>query len=397
MTKDPATKNKLRLIFVQPGYSSYRQPLLEKLKENYDVTIFFVKDPKSTFSGNHNMEPTERLSVSREKVFFNYLLLIGRYFDLLLLMMKNDYSVIVTSISISPQTLIALLISKIKRKKLVYWVEEWFLPKRRNLREWMKLFPIILAAKIVLGNANAIVVEGKPQFKYVRNFNVPKERIFFSNHSSLDFSKFDGVDLRDKLEFNNGSIILFVGRIIQVKGLDILIKAFHRLSQENPDASLVICGDGDFRSYCERLVKELGTNTVFFQGQVLDQAQLASYYKTADVVVVPSLISLYAEGWGLVVNEAMSMGKPIITTNATGAALDLVEDGINGYVVNHGNIDQLYLALKRILGNTQLIDFMGRNSRRKFEDFNDFHKMFEGFRNAINYVDPAKLRESSAN
>jgi glycosyltransferase involved in cell wall biosynthesis len=85
-----------------------------------------------------------------------------------------------------------------------------------------------------------------------------------------------------------------------------------------------------------------------------------------------------------VVNEAMSMGLPIITTTAVGAAYDLVIDGFNGFIVSPGNDADLCKAMERII-NLDYVN-MGRNSRLLFEKKNDFNRMAKGFSSAIQHV-----------
>lgn len=67
------------------------------------------------------------------------------------------------------------------------------------------------------------------------------------------------------------------------------------------------------------------------------------------------------------------------------AAEDLVRNGINGYVIKNGKIEELYLALRKMLEDPRLRKTMGENSRIIFEEFNDFGKMFKGFKKAIEY------------
>jgi glycosyltransferase involved in cell wall biosynthesis len=91
----------------------------------------------------------------------------------------------------------------------------------------------------------------------------------------------------------------------------------------------------------------------------------------------------------------MSMGKPVITTDAVGAAEDLVRNGVNGYVVKNGEIEELYLALRKMVEDPRLRKTMGENSRIIFEEFNDFGKMFRGFKKAIEYsINTSEQRNS---
>jgi len=86
----------------------------------------------------------------------------------------------------------------------------------------------------------------------------------------------------------------------------------------------------------------------------------------------------------LVINEAMSMHLPIITTNAVGAAYDLVINGYNGFVVQQNDVIAMYKAMKKILELD--LSELGNNSRKLFEEKNNFKEMANGFSQAINYV-----------
>ena len=376
----------MRIAFIQPEYSRYRQPLFEMFQDHYNVDFFFLNRSDS--------EPTHEyigklLSVNeldkKKSVSDHWFSPQKKFLMLLLALIKNRYPIIITS-CISPQTVISLLASKITRSKYILWIEDWFVPKPKSFRNMIRFSLLGLIAKCVLKNAGAVVVEGSPQRRYVRNFGVPNEKVFQANHSSLDYLKFKSIDLRQKLSIGNAVVILYLGRIIEQKGLDVLIKAFSTIEQEWEDAYMLICGDGNFRSSCESIVKEMQIKHVIFAGLIIQEEEKASFYKTADIFVLPARIVAgeeMAEGWGLVINEAMSMGKPIITTDAVGAAEDLVRNGLNGFVVKNGEIEELYLALRKMVEDPILRKTMGENSRIIFEKFNDFGKMFKGFKEAI--------------
>ena len=390
MLKVSVRKNHIQIVFIQPAYAKYRQPFFEKFRSYYNTTLCFMRETEVYLQNQHLISLTRAHQLDRNKLDTNRLVYLAReYFTrpvvLLLSLMKNNYSVIVTSISRSPQTIISLFVSKIKGSKCVLWIEEWFIPRQRSMMSKLS----ILLTMCVLRNVDAIVVEGTPQYKYVKNFNIPDEKVFFSNHCSLDYSKYRSKNLKEKLNIEKDLLVLYLGRIIERKGLDVLIKAFSKIEQERNDVALMVCGDGDFRPFCEYLAKELKIKHIFFLGSVQEE-EIASYYETADLFVLPSCVrenqKIKTEGWGLVINEAMSMAKPIVTTNAVGAAQDLVKNGVNGYVVQNEDVNELYLALKKILEDKELRKAMGKNSRKLFEEFNDFDKMFEGFKKAIKYV-----------
>ena len=377
---------RIRIALIQAAYARYRQPLFEMFQDHYDVDFFFLNrqdiQPAHEYTGKLlSMRELDKKKSVSDHWFSSQ----KKFLVLLLALIKNRYTIIITS-SVSPQTVISLLASKITRSKYILWIEDWFVPKPKSFKARIRFSLLDLIAKCVLENAGAIVVEGSPQRRYVRNFGVPNEKVFQANHSSLDYSKFKSMNLRQKLNIGNAFVILYLGRIIERKGLDVLIKAFSMIEQEREDAYLVICGDGNFRGSCESIVKEMQIKHVIFAGSIIQEEEKASFYKTADVFVLPSRIVAeeeIAEGWGLVINEAMSMGKPVITTDAVGAVEDLVRNGINGYVVKNGEIKELYLALRKMVEDPRLQKTMGENSRIIFEGFNDFGKMFLGFKKAI--------------
>lgn len=399
MLKVPERRNDIRIAFVQPAYAKYRQPLFEKLDRYFNLILCFEEDSRVYLQSNHSEMFTSAHQLRGMKQKKNLPVYPARkYLKLLLFLMKHNYSVVITSTSLSPETIISLFLSKVKRSKCVLWTEDWFMPKLESLISRFRLSLVIFLQKFVLKSVDAVVVEGTAQYKYARALNISDEKLFFSNHCSLDYSKYSSKNLKKKLKIENGLVVLYLGRIVQSKGLDILIRAFSKIERERNDIFLVVCGDGDFRSFCEHLADGLKIKHVIFLGMI-PKEEIASYYKTADVFVLPSCVRAHqgvmvralaprahVEGWGLVVNEAMSMAKPIITTDAVGAAQDLVKNGVNGYVVKNGDVDELYLALKKILEDRKLRKVMEKNSRRMFEEFNDFDKMFEGFRRAIEYA-----------
>ncbi len=378
----------MRIAFIQPEYASYRLPFYEMFQDHYDVDFYFLNRSSSESTHEYIGKFLSVYELDKKKNVSNHWFSPQKSFLLLLFaLIKNKYPVIVTSLY-SPQTMISLLASKITRSKYVLWAEDWFVPKPKSFRAIIRFSLLNLIAKCCLENARAVVVEGSPQRRGVRSFGVSNEKVFQSNHCSLDYSKFKSMNLRQKLNIGNAFVILYLARIIEQKGLDVLIKAFSMIKQESEDAYLVIVGDGNFRGSCERIVKEMQIKHVIFAGSIIQEEEKASFYKTADVFVLPSRIVAeeeIAEGWGLVINEAMSMGKPVITTDVVGAAEDLVRNGINGYVVKNGEIEELYLALRKMIKDPRLRKTMGENSRIIFEGFNDFGKMFKGFKKAVEY------------
>jgi glycosyltransferase involved in cell wall biosynthesis len=130
---------------------------------------------------------------------------------------------------------------------------------------------------------------------------------------------------------------LFVGRFIERKGIDVLLAAFRHVGR----GELWLAGDGPHRSLLEGEAK--GDPRIRFLGYA-DEGSLPDLYRQADVLVVPSLF----EPWGLVVHEGLGNGLPVIATDQVAAADDLIDPGLNGYVVPAGSDAALASAMRSV-------------------------------------------------
>jgi phosphatidyl-myo-inositol dimannoside synthase len=159
----------------------------------------------------------------------------------------------------------------------------------------------------------------------------------------------------------SGQIILTVGRwdsAERYKGADTLIAALPRVLKTAPDASLVLVGDGDDRPRLELIARDLGVSehAHFLSG--LTPEQLFACYANSDVFALPSL----GEGFGLVFLEAMAHAKPVIG-GAHGGIPDIVEDGVTGLLVPHGDVERLAQALESLFNNPSRAREMGARGR----------------------------------
>jgi glycosyltransferase involved in cell wall biosynthesis len=228
-----------------------------------------------------------------------------------------------------------------------------------------------------------LVVGGAAAEQYALSLGKSKQEIFIGPQSVSDLGGKNILTQRRHKD-NHRFTFLYLGRIIPRKGLDILLMAFRQFEKERDDVFLLVGGDGRFKERCLVLCREMEIRNVEFKGS-LDPNGIAQVYKKADVFVLPSYsYQGEYEAWGLVVNEAMSMGLPIITTTAVGAAYDLVYNGKNGLIVQENDVNQLYEAMRTILD--QDLEKMGKCSRRIFEEKNDYVRMADAFTNAISHM-----------
>ena len=144
--------------------------------------------------------------------------------------------------------------------------------------------------------------------------------------------------------------IVFCGQMIARKGVDILLKAFSHIIKDGLEAKLLLIGrEAELPQMMSNLPQKV-RDRIEYAGFQAPEA-LPEFFRQADIFVLPSRY----DGWGVVVNQALGAGLPIICSDAVGAAADLVEQGKNGWIFPPGNVDALYEALRKYLQNPSAI------------------------------------------
>jgi len=158
----------------------------------------------------------------------------------------------------------------------------------------------------------------------------------------------------------HGPLVLYVGRLVREKGVEVLLRAWRRL--DVPGATLALAGEGPLGRADEPGVR--------FVGHVRRE-HLPVAYAAADAVVVPSLSTRrFLEPWGLVVNEAMHAGTPVIASSAVGAAAGgLVVHGATGLITRAGDDRELASAIDMLLGDAELRDRLSRLGREQVRGY----------------------------
>jgi len=159
----------------------------------------------------------------------------------------------------------------------------------------------------------------------------------------------------------NDAVIGIVSKLWDGKGHAVLINAFKELKKEIKNVRLLIVGEGYLYDELVRMVDmHRLKDSVQFTGF---QADVPEIIATFDVAVLPS----FFEGMGRVLLEAMAMEKPVVASRVGGIP-DLVEHGINGFLVRPGNVEELTGALKKILGDKRLAGRMGKEGRKRVKE-----------------------------
>lgn len=175
-------------------------------------------------------------------------------------------------------------------------------------------------------------------------------------------------------------VILFASKLQSRKQADHLVRAYADLVRGTPEEKrpyLVIVGDGEERGRIEKMCAERNLRRVRLVG-FRNQTELPGFFALADVFVLPSR----DEPWGLIVNEAMASGCPVIVSSGVGCHPDLVTDGVEGFVYPEGDLGALTSRLREVLVAPVRAHGMGVASRQRIQD-NSFEADVHGLRQAL--------------
>jgi glycosyltransferase involved in cell wall biosynthesis len=282
------------------------------------------------------------------------------------------------------ETLLYFIIVKFKRRPFILWREDWDWNVQSTKRSLVKILAGFLSRR-----TDAILVPGSKHREFFTKLGVSSEKIFImpnvSNLTLKDDDYNNLIKIREEMGLKNEKVILFVGRLINLKGVQFLLKAFSKLRQRMENVILIIVGNGSCHEELENLSRKLQVNDkVYFRGNV-DNELLGAYYLLCNVFVLPSITTHHADACPLVVNEAMYFSKPVITSDAVGTTF-MIKNGRNGYVVPERNPEGLCNALYKILSDSELEKRMGEASKIIINEGFTYQNMIAGFNQAVNYL-----------
>ena len=262
---------------------------------------------------------------------------------LLPLLLRRRYGTVVVGGWNHLESLWALLYAKGWRRRLVLWSETPLLGEvpRRPLRSAWK--------RAVIGASDAFVVPGPSAGRYLVAHGADSERIFVAPNA-VDTAFWGDDPGAAPARESIGIVLLYSGRLVASKGLDLAFAALAR-SRLAGRAELLVAGDGPERDALEAAappgVRFLGPQT---------PAELRALYHRADMLLFPSRY----DPWGLVVNEAACASLAAIASDSAGATRDLLEDGKNALVFRGGDGESLRQAFDRLADDPSLAARLGR-------------------------------------
>jgi glycosyltransferase involved in cell wall biosynthesis len=361
-----------RVLLVHNIMAPYRFPLFRALARHPDIdlTVWFMSrsarnrkwaEAKEDLGFDYEVLPSIELNhFSRD--LFTYILNYSfpwryarRRFDLMISAGWLDFA-----------SQAGFFASKALGRKFVLWSESTaFEP---SLRRSLAL-PLVRA---MVAGADACIGVGTRSREYLRALGAAEANLFTA-FSTVDVELFRRVSAaarptreqrKQTFGINRGRVLLYCGQFIERKGLRYLLAAFASIKQQYEDIALVLVGYGPARADLLAEVTRLGLSDVHIIDHV-EVADMPKMYALADVFVLPST----EETWGLVINEAMACGLPVIVTDKVGSSVDLVGEGENGFVVPAGEAGGIAERALRLLKDDALLARMSGCSAERIQNF----------------------------
>jgi glycosyltransferase involved in cell wall biosynthesis len=257
-----------------------------------------------------------------------------------------------------PAFISAHLLKRLCRYRLVIWMESTKLDRRPPSR-WRAL-----TKRRLIRHADALLCAGRASAEFATELGAT--RIFVAPNSTDNaFFERGATTARHSARHELAPpTAMFVGRLSNEKGVDVLLHAWAQIEHREPLAHLVVVGSGPEEAALKTLADGLGlTRTEWVP--FVQQQYLPRLYARASVLVLPSR----SESWGFVVNEAMACGVPVIASDAVGAAADLLDDGVTGFRFPSEDHDALRARLIQLLRDPDLCRQMGAEAKHAVSVF----------------------------
>jgi glycosyltransferase involved in cell wall biosynthesis len=364
----------------------YFSPLLKEMAKVFDLEVYYYSDAgmnsKNIDKGfgqsiNWDTPLLEGYQYVFLKNFSKRQSVSNHFFDvfnpgIVQILRKKKSSVIIVNGWIYSSTLLAIFFGRILGNKI------WLRAESPLSQEVKKTKLILFCKRIVLKQilfrffVSKCLYIGTENRKFFEFYGVPESKMIYTPYAvDNDFFSDQYRRMKGEIPFikrelkipENKKIILFTGKYIVKKNPLDLLRAFHQLN--NSDYVLMMVGDGPMRSEMEKYIAINNLQGVYLTG-FINQTMISKYYAIADVFVMCSGLG---ETWGLSVNEAMNFEKPIIVSKTCGCSSDLVRPGVNGYVFNEGNVNELKEFLNKTLGDDEFRSAAGKKSAEIIKSF----------------------------
>ena len=346
----------MKILYLTDLLSPYRVEWMNMLSEKCEVFAFYFDEHEKTREKDWLKSIHNRF----ETYHMNNTVIGGVRFspDVFKLLKEKEFDIYIVD---GYASLIQVQVIRwlVKKEKNVFvnvdgidiWRKETLASR---LKGWIKSGVYRSGAKFLCGSriaADKIVELGADKGKV---FVHPFTSLHESDIISYEEKKEHQDEFKKKIGSEDKKVVAAVGRFIPLKRYEVLIRAWKDMPD---DCALYLIGGGELRSEYEKMIEDLSVKNITIL-DYMDKEKLNEYYMAADLFVHTS----ETEAWGLVFNEAMAKGCPVISTNHCVGGVELIRNGIEGFIVDVGNINELHIRIKDILSDDHLRSNMMKSS-----------------------------------
>lgn len=338
---------KVKLVFVTQNIAPFRLQWLEALAEYLDIIVYHLDDYDGSVNTKYLEVSPNNIKIKAEYVnifghrFFEYSKILHEQADMILL---DGYGFI------GQVALIACL--RVHKVDFFMTIDGGLLPSKESLVKY-------IIKKFCLNSPKGILSTSEITDRFIKHYktsSAPLVRHYFSSIYLRDIhnpSNAEKLTLKRKLNLENRFSVLSVGRFIPIKGFDILLKA---AALVNSDLYFVFVGGIPPKEYLD-IAENSPVNNVRFV-EFMPKENLAEYYLACDVFTVPSR----GDVWGLVVGEAMAYGLPVISSNKCIAGVSMIQNYINGFIIEDELPTSYISKINELKHNNQLTAEIAHNN-----------------------------------
>ena len=275
----------------------------------------------------------------------------------------------------NPAMLVALFWCRLRNKHAILFSET---TESDFKRVWWKE----KIKSLIVKQFKSALVGGKPHKRYLAKLGMPEEAIFVG-YDIVGNETFNPEKIQHLPNPLDKPFFLTINRFVPKKNLPFLITAYERYRQQVGDNAwdLVLCGDGKLRPQIEEQITALNLQSVVHLPGFLQQEEMLPYFAHASCFIHGST----TEQWGLVVNEAMAAGLPVLVSNRCGCFEDLVIEGVNGFGFDPKNLEQLTQLMLNISSERIDLQKMGQASLEHIRIYSPDY-FATGLKQAVEYA-----------
>lgn len=345
----------MKVLFITNVPSPYRVDFFNELGKLCDLTVVFEKrtsDERNISWKNYIFDSFKGVFLKGKSVAADRAVSLG----IIKYVIDKQYDRIICGDMSSPTGIIAIYTMKLFHIPYYLEADGGTAKSGKGLKEWIK--------KTIISGAYGYFSTSKSCDRYFITYGAKSERIYRYPFTSLKNNDILQIPvaaekkkaLRTELGLTEDKIIISVGRFSYMngygKGYDTLLKVCEKLTN---DYGVYIIGDEPTEEFVRWKEREKLDHLHFLPFK--PKKELFKYYQAADL----SVLLTRGEAWGLVINESMANGCPVLTTDACVAGLELIEDQINGYIVPVGNETLTYERIVEYFSNEHYQKFSERS------------------------------------